>query len=302
MFPADLVSIHTSIDVQSPDIAMGVDKDDPYDQGAGDQGMMFGYACNETAEYMPLAIDLAHQLTRKLADVRKSGAVQHIGPDGKSQITIEYDGDGAPVVETVVISTQHDEHITLDQLYDGIHEFVIAPVTSSCCMVDEPKIFINPTGRFHYGGPLADTGLTGRKIIVDTYGGMGRHGGGAFSGKDSTKVDRSGAYAARWIAKNLVAAAVADRIEVQLAYAIGVPEPVSVRVDTFGTCRYGWSDPESHISKMITELFDLRPRAIIDRLELFRPVFRPTSTYGHFGNRRYSWEKLDMVDKIQERL
>ncbi len=283
-------AVISSIDPQSPDIAMGVDTG-----GAGDQGLMFGYACRETAELMPLPIMLAHALTRKLAEVRKSGELAWLRPDGKSQVTVEYKG-GLPVrVHTVVVSTQHDDDVDNDTIRAGVIEKVIKPMIPEDLYDDDTIIHVNPTGRFVTGGPQGDCGLTGRKIIVDTYGGMGHHGGGAFSGKDSTKVDRSASYMARYIAKNLVAAGLADRLEVQLAYAIGVAEPVSVRVDTFGT---GHVD-DRKIEALVREFFPLTPKGIIDHLELRQPIFQATAAYGHFGRPEFRWEKTDLADKLR---
>ena len=299
-FDCDTCAVLTSIDEQSSDIAMGVDSaletrdSDELNTGAGDQGMMFGYACDETDEYMPMPISLAHKLTRKLSEVRKSGELEYLRPDGKSQVTVEYE-DGKPVrVDTVVISTQHGEEVDHVTIEKDIIEKVIKPVIGDEWMDDDTKIFINPTGRFVIGGPQGDAGLTGRKIIVDTYGGVGRHGGGAFSGKDPTKVDRSAAYAARYVAKNIVAAGLAKKCEVQLAYAIGVAEPVSIYVDTFGTGKI--SDDE--IVQIIRKNVDLRPDAIIKRLDLRRPIYQQTAAYGHFGRNDLDlpWEKTDLVD------
>ena len=299
-FDCDTCAVLTSIDEQSSDIAMGVDSaletrdTDELNTGAGDQGMMFGYACDETDDYMPMPISLAHKLTRKLSEVRKSGEIDYLRPDGKSQVTVEYE-DGKPVrVDTVVISTQHGEEVDHDTIEKDIIEKVIKPVIGDEWMDADTKIFINPTGRFVIGGPQGDAGLTGRKIIVDTYGGVGRHGGGAFSGKDPTKVDRSAAYAARYVAKNIVAAGLANRCEVQLAYAIGVAEPVSIYVDTFGTGKI--SDDE--IVKLIRKNVDLRPDAIIKKLDLRRPIYKQTAAYGHFGRNDLDlpWEKTDLVD------
>ncbi len=299
-FDCDTCAVLTSIDEQSSDIAMGVDSaletrdTDELNTGAGDQGMMFGYACDETDDYMPMPISLAHKLTRKLSEVRKSGEINYLRPDGKSQVTVEYE-DGKPVrVDTVVISTQHGEEVDHDTIEKDIIEKVIKPVIGDEWMDADTKIFINPTGRFVIGGPQGDAGLTGRKIIVDTYGGVGRHGGGAFSGKDPTKVDRSAAYAARYVAKNIVAAGLANRCEVQLAYAIGVAEPVSIYVDTFGTGKI--SDDE--IVKLIRKNVDLRPDAIIKKLDLRRPIYKQTAAYGHFGRNDLDlpWERTDLID------
>ena len=284
-----LVSIHE----QSPDIAMGVDETEGREQGAGDQGMMYGYASDETPEFMPLPITLAHRLTYRLAEVRKSAEIEGIGPDGKSQVTVEYT-DGKPSrVDTVVISTQHLVSRDVDGLRAEILEKVIQPVCQDY-MDDETKVHINPTGQFVIGGPEGDTGLTGRKIIVDTYGGVGRHGGGAFSGKDPSKVDRSAAYAARYVAKNVVAAGLANRCEVQLSYAIGVPEPTSINVDTFGTHQV----PEERIIELVQKHFDLTPKGIISHLDLKRPIYSATSAYGHFGRKEFSWEQTDKAEML----
>ena len=284
-----LVSIHE----QSPDIARGVDRQGDKEQGAGDQGMMYGFACDETPELMPLPIMLAHRLTRRLAEVRRSGEIEGIGPDGKSQVTVEYH-DGVPKrVAAVVISTQHLESKTTEELRQDVTDKVIRPVCEEH-MDAETKIHVNPTGRFVVGGPEGDTGLTGRKIIVDTYGGVGRHGGGAFSGKDPSKVDRSATYAARYVAKNIVAAGLARRCEVQLSYAIGVAQPVSVNVDTFGT----HAIPEERIVELVNRHFDLTPRGIISQLDLKKPVYRETSAYGHFGRPEFSWEKTDKAETL----
>lgn len=307
-FDADTCSVLTSIDEQSPDIALGVDKaleakegimdDDAIEAiGAGDQGMMFGYACNETPEFMPMAISLAHKLTRKLTAVRKDGTLEYLRPDGKSQVTVEY-RDGKPYrIDTVVISTQHHPDIDRETLEKDIIEYVIEAVIPEGLLDEDTKIFVNPTGRFVVGGPQGDSGLTGRKIIVDTYGGYGKHGGGAFSGKDPTKVDRSASYAARYVAKNIVAAGIADRCEIQLAYAIGVAKPVSVHVDTFGTGKIS----DEKIVELIEQNFDLRPAAIIRDLDLRRPIYKQVAAYGHFGRDDLDlpWEKLDKVDTLK---
>jgi S-adenosylmethionine synthetase len=302
-FDYETCAVLTSIDEQSGDIAMGVDRDSPEEQGAGDQGLMFGYATNETPELMPMPIHLSHRLAEKLAEVRKSGQYRYLRPDGKTQVTVEYDGDRPVRIDTVVLSTQHGDNVTLDQIRSDMIEGVVRPVLESCGLEYDPtntRYHINPTGRFVLGGPQADCGLTGRKIIVDTYGGMGRHGGGAFSGKDPSKVDRSASYAARHVAKNLVAAGAADRIEVQLAYAIGVAQPVSVRVDAFGTAKVD----EAAISACVRELFDLTPNGIITALNLRRGIFRQTAAYGHFGRtgEGFTWEELDRVDEIKSKL
>ena len=300
-------AVLTSIDEQSPDIAMGVDtaleaRDGDMDEadaiGAGDQGMMFGYATNETESYMPLPVYLAHGLTRQLTALRKSGEVTYLLPDGKSQVTVEYEDDKPVRVDTVVISTQHKGEATLEQVKQDVIEKVIKPVIPAELLDENTKYFINPTGRFVIGGPQGDTGLTGRKIIVDTYGGMARHGGGAFSGKDCTKVDRSGAYAARYVAKNVVAAGLADRCEVQLAYAIGVAYPVSILVDTFGTNKV----PEEQIVKAVRDNFDLRPAGIIRELDLRRPIYKQTAAYGHFGRTDLDlpWEQLNKVEALKK--
>ena len=293
---------------QSSDIARGVDealeakagemKDDPIEKiGAGDQGMMFGFACNETPTLMPMPIDLAHRLSRRLAEVRRSGELPWIRPDGKSQVTIEYSHGRPKRVDTVLVSTQHSPEVSHADITEGVIEHVINPVLPESMVDKNLKIYVNPTGRFVTGGPLGDAGVTGRKIIVDTYGGMGRHGGGCFSGKDPTKVDRSGAYAARWAAKHVVAAGLADRCEIQVAYAIGVARPLSVNVETFGTGRL----PDDRIAALIDELFDLRPGAIIRDLDLRRPIFRQTATYGHFGRDDLDlpWERLDRLEALK---
>jgi S-adenosylmethionine synthetase len=303
-FDGQSCGISVSIGSQSPDIAQGVDdafeeragSSDPLDrQGAGDQGLMFGYATNETPQLMPLPIMIAHQLASQLAAVRKSGLVPYLRPDGKTQVTIEYDGDRAVRVDAVVISTQHARDVDLQNLLNpDIKEHVIDPILSQVAAdtgldISSPKIYVNPTGKFEIGGPMGDAGLTGRKIIVDTYGGMARHGGGAFSGKDPSKVDRSAAYAMRWVAKNVVAAGLADRCEVQVAYAIGVARPVGLFIETFGTGHVS----DDLIAKAVDSVFDLRPGAIIRDLDLLKPIYRPTAAYGHFGREGFSWERTD---------
>ena len=309
-FDADTCGVINAIHGQSPDIAQGVDEswevqhgmaqEDSYDSiGAGDQGMMFGYACNETKTLMPMPIYLAHRLSERLSAVRKDGTLPLLRPDGKTQVSVRY-VDGKPTqVEKVVVSTQHSEKVESGELYDQLLEHVIKPVfkAEGVVLADDAEIYVNPTGRFVVGGPMGDSGLTGRKIIVDTYGGMGRHGGGAFSGKDCTKVDRSAAYAARWVAKNIVAAGLANRCELQLAYAIGLAKPISIMVDTFGTAHVD----EAMIERAVNEVFDLRPAAIIDELELRRPIYRLTSNYGHFGRElpEFTWERTDKVDALR---
>ncbi|CQR25682.1 S-adenosylmethionine synthetase [Streptococcus varani] len=308
-FAAESVGVHPSLVEQSPDIAQGVNESlevrdhgdtDPLDLiGAGDQGLMFGFAIDETPELMPLPVSLSHKLVKKLADLRKSGAISYLRPDAKSQVTVEYDENDKPTrVDTVVISTQHDPDVTNEQIHKDVIEQIIKTVIPEKYLDDKTKFFINPTGRFVIGGPQGDSGLTGRKIIVDTYGGYSRHGGGAFSGKDATKVDRSASYAARYIAKNIVAAGFASKAEVQLAYAIGVAHPVSVRVDTFGTNTVA----ESKIETAVRNIFDLRPAGIIQMLDLKRPIYRQTAAYGHMGRTDIDlpWEKLDKVEELKK--
>ena len=309
-FDADTCAVMIALDRQSPDIAMGVDSalekrgtegDEALETGAGDQGMMFGFASNDTEAYMPMPIFLAHSLTRRLAQVRKDGTLPYLQPDGKAQVSVEYDENGkACRIEAVVLSTQHNADISQEQIHADMRKYVIDPVLPAGMTDDATKYYINPTGRFVVGGPNGDAGLTGRKIIVDTYGGYARHGGGAFSGKDCTKVDRSAAYAARYVAKNLVAAGYADKLEIELAYAIGVARPMSIMVDTFGTGKIS----DDKIVKIIGEEFDLRPDGIIKMLDLRRPIYRQTAAYGHFGRLDLDlpWEKLDRVESLRARL
>ncbi|HCW0033902.1 TPA: methionine adenosyltransferase [Staphylococcus aureus] len=305
----ETMAILTAIDEQSPDIAQGVDKALEYRDkdseeeieatGAGDQGLMFGYATNETETYMPLAIYLSHQLSKRLSDVRKDGTLNYLRPDGKVQVTVEYDENDNPVrIDTIVVSTQHAEDVTLEQIQEDIKAHVIYPTVPENLINEQTKFYINPTGRFVIGGPQGDAGLTGRKIIVDTYGGYARHGGGCFSGKDPTKVDRSAAYAARYVAKNIVAAGLADQCEVQLAYAIGVAEPVSIAIDTFGTGKVS----EGQLVEAVRKHFDLRPAGIIKMLDLKQPIYKQTAAYGHFGRTDvlFPWEKLDKVEELKD--
>ena len=309
-FDGNTCAVMVALDQQSADIAMGVDKaleakegelKDDLDTGAGDQGMRFGYATNETDDFMPYPIDLAHKLAKRLADVRKDGTLSYLRPDGKTQVSVEYDENGVPCrLEAVVLSTQHDEDVTQEQIHEDIRKYVFDPILPKELVDEKTKFFINPTGRFVIGGPHGDAGLTGRKIIVDTYGGMARHGGGAFSGKDCTKVDRSAAYAARYVAKNLVAAGLADRCEIQLSYAIGVAVPTSINVDTFGTGKLS----DEKLVEIVRDNFDLRPAGIIKMLDLRRPIYRSTAAYGHFGRNDLSlpWEALDKVDALKKYL
>jgi S-adenosylmethionine synthetase len=309
-FDGNTCAVFVALDQQSADIAMGVDKsleakegavNDDLDTGAGDQGMMFGYATDETDTYMPYPIDLAHKLAKRLTDVRKDGTLDYLRPDGKTQVSVEYDENGKPCrLEAVVLSTQHNEDVTQEQIHKDIKKYVFDPILPKELVDDKTKFFINPTGRFVIGGPHGDAGLTGRKIIVDTYGGMARHGGGAFSGKDCTKVDRSAAYAARYVAKNIVAAGLAERCEIQLSYAIGVAEPTSINVDTFGTGKIA----DSKLVGIVRDNFDLRPAGIIKMLDLRRPIYRQTAAYGHFGRNDLNlpWEAVDKADDLKKYL
>ena len=297
-FDGNTCAVLNGIGKQSQDIAQGVDETEFHEQGAGDQGLMFGYATNETDSLMPAPIHYAHNLVRRQAEVRKNGDLPYLRPDAKSQVTFAYDGDTIVGIDAVVISTQHDEDISLEQLQREVKENIIAPVLPEAWLTDQTKYHINPTGRFVIGGPVGDAGLTGRKIIVDTYGGMARHGGGAFSGKDPSKVDRSAAYAARYVAKNIVAAGLADRCEVQVSYAIGVAEPTSIRVETFGTSKFS----NAHLDQLVRAHFDLRPRAISTMLDLNRPIYRPTAAYGHFGrdDLDLTWERTDRARALAD--
>lgn len=309
-FDGSTCAVMVALDKQSPDIAMGVDKalearegelQDDLDTGAGDQGMMFGFATNETEEYMPYPIALAHKLSKRLTQVRKDGTLAYLRPDGKTQVTVEYDENGKPIhLNAVVLSTQHDETVTQEQIHADIKKYVFDPILPAKLVDEDTNFFINPTGRFVIGGPNGDSGLTGRKIIVDTYGGFARHGGGAFSGKDCTKVDRSAAYAARYVAKNIVAAGLADRCEIQLSYAIGVAQPMSIMVDTHGTGKLS----DERIVEIVRENFDLRPAGIIKMLDLRRPIYKQTAAYGHFGRNDLDlpWEKLDKVEDLKKYL
>ena len=298
-FDSDSCEVMIKLDKQSPDISQGVTADDHKEQGAGDQGLMFGYATNETKELMPLPILLAHKLTKKLTDVRKNGTLSWVRPDGKSQVSVRYEDHKPKQLETIVISTQHSPDITHEEITQKITENVIKPVCGELWN-DEIKIHVNPTGKFEIGGPHGDAGLTGRKIIVDTYGGMGRHGGGAFSGKDPSKVDRSACYMSRYVAKNIVAAGLAERCEVQVAYAIGVAKPVSLMVNTFGTHKV----PEVEIEKLVNNNFDMRPAEIVKHLNLKTPIYKDTAAYGHFGREldEFTWEKTDMVDTLRSKI
>ena len=300
-FDWETCAVLTSIDRQSPDISQGVTEGEGLfpEQGAGDQGLMFGYACNETPELMPMPITFAHKLTKRLSEVRKSGLLNFLRPDGKSQVSIQYINDKPIRVDAVVVSSQHSPEVTYENLKEGIIEEVVRKVIPANLLDERTKYFINPTGRFVVGGPMGDCGLTGRKIIVDTYGGQGSHGGGAFSGKDPSKVDRSASYMARYVAKNIVAAGLAEKCEVQVAYAIGVAQPVSVMINTFGTGKI----PSNDIARIVQEEFDMRPRAIIETLDLLRPIYRKTAAYGHFGRElpEFTWERTDRVESLRKR-
>ena len=294
-FDGNSCAVLNAIGKQSSDINQGVDRENPLDQGAGDQGIMFGYATNETEVLMPAAITYAHRLMEKQAEVRKSGKLAWLRPDAKSQVTLKYEDNKIVAVDAVVLSTQHSEEVSQKEIYEGVMEEIIKPILPSEWLSQQPKYFINPTGRFVIGGPMGDCGLTGRKIIVDTYGGAARHGGGAFSGKDPSKVDRSAAYAARYVAKNIVAAGLADRCEIQLSYAIGVAEPTSIMVETFGTGKVS----NEVLVKLVREFFDLRPYGLIKMLNLIQPIYRQTAAYGHFGREQFPWEKVDRAEELR---
>ncbi len=299
-FDADNLAVLTAIDPQSPDIAMGVDENNDHEQGAGDQGIMFGYACDETPEYMPLSITLAHKLAKRLTEVRKNGTLTYLRPDGKTQVTVEYDNDKITRIDTILVSTQHSPEVDMDTLAKDIKKYVVDEIVPTNLVDENTKFLVNPTGRFVVGGPAGDSGLTGRKIIVDTYGGAACHGGGAFSGKDPSKVDRSASYMARYIAKNIVAAGLCKKCQIQLSYAIGVAKPTSVLVDTFGTALID----EEIISNAVEKLFDLTPKGIIKTLDLKRPIYKQTAAYGHFGRTDIDlpWEHLDYVSELKKLL
>ena len=295
-FDANSCAVLNAIGKQSPDINQGVTRENPMNQGAGDQGLMFGFACDETDVFMPAPITYAHHLMRRQAEVRKNGTLPWLRPDAKSQVTFVYNDDGSIAgIDTIVLSTQHDENVTNKEIHEGVREEIINKVIPAKWLTDKTKYFINPTGRFVIGGPMGDCGLTGRKIIVDTYGGYARHGGGAFSGKDPSKVDRSAAYAARYVAKNIVAAGLARKCEIQISYAIGIAEPVSVSVDTFGTGKIS----EARLEEIIRQVFDLRPYGLIEMLNLKRPIYFPTAAYGHFGREDFPWEQIDKADMLR---
>ena len=295
-FDANSCAVLNAIGKQSPDINQGVTRENPMNQGAGDQGLMFGFACDETDVFMPAPITYAHRLMRRQAEVRKNGTLPWLRPDAKSQVTFVYNDDGSIAgIDTIVLSTQHDENVTNKEIHEGVREEIINKVIPAKWLTDKTKYFINPTGRFVIGGPMGDCGLTGRKIIVDTYGGYARHGGGAFSGKDPSKVDRSAAYAARYVAKNIVAAGLARKCEIQISYAIGIAEPVSVSVDTFGTGKIS----EARLEEIIRQVFDLRPYGLIEMLNLKRPIYFPTAAYGHFGREDFPWEQIDKADMLR---
>lgn len=295
-FDANSCAVLNAIGKQSPDINQGVTRENPMNQGAGDQGLMFGFACDETDVFMPAPITYAHRLMRRQAEVRKNGTLPWLRPDAKSQVTFIYNDDGSIAgIDTIVLSTQHDENVTNKEIHEGVREEIINKVIPAKWLTDKTKYFINPTGRFVIGGPMGDCGLTGRKIIVDTYGGYARHGGGAFSGKDPSKVDRSAAYAARYVAKNIVAAGLARKCEIQISYAIGIAEPVSVSVDTFGTGKIS----EARLEEIIRQVFDLRPYGLIEMLNLKRPIYFPTAAYGHFGREDFPWEQIDKADMLR---